>query len=813
MTSGRNAQVIILLGITVLLAVLFELGWLIVQSRLSARREKAGVPPAGNRLPKMYSPPVGGRFIRAWNRNKDIWENRWAMPLRVIRAVFIGAILILAAIPSWLVVQDRLLSLQNVRIPLTELRCKLPLLCSLPLPPYFLFLALCLLAAGLLIAFFPLGRDAFQAIRAQFLSADGGIPTAQIQAGRGLLWGSLLVFTAVAIYSIAERKFPGWELALAAGMYIAGWLLRDLSFLRVWQSLCDNRQWLVACLLAHAALVATLAVYFTIPKYIAVPLVFLGLAAVFLFRVRSRVPPVFWIWSLGLTLFSININSWWVSVVGDEYGFYVSARYILEKTGIGTVAARIFDEMGVYGQNPYLDSVVQSLFLRVFGTTSFGWRFSSIYPAALSIPFFYLFFREFLSRRVALGACFFLAVSEYLIDFSKIGYVSLQSLFALSVSLAAAAWAVRSGRKAAFAATGAILAMNFFFYGIAIVAILLAGLLLLWFVPPVSRPAWRRWGALAGGFGLLVFPLAFQPAFWKTGFSFTVFGDIENNASSGGIVQILFNRVFTSLFSYLYAPNESHFVAVSFVDGLGGLLVGIGFFAILYQIRRNRFAAYFLAGWGILLAVAGVLGSPALPSTTRMFVVLPWWAAAAAIGLQWILDRIPADTRLSVRMGWAIAGAVFLAAMGINLYQATVVSRARWVDRLPFEAYVQHLAEATRNHSSGPPGQFVFLASSDWSLEPFLLFQKIYPQWWTGVELQKVTVDGTSLPETALPLATDSRSILLVEPTLPEPWQEEIRVSLLELGEQWCPVYTLYGKWIFDLYVPKGEEWVCSVAG
>jgi hypothetical protein len=262
----------------------------------------------------------------------------------------------------------------------------------------------------------------------------------------------------------------------------------------------------------------------------------------------------------------------------------------------------------------------------------------------------------------------------------------------------------------------------------------------------------------------------------------------------------------------LYSPNESHFVAVSFVDWMTAILVGIGFFAILYQIRRNRFAAFFLVGWGILLGVAGVLGSPTLPSTTRMFVVLPWWAAAAAFGLQWILDRIPADTRLGMRMGGVILGAILLAVVGINLFQAAVVSRARWVDRLPFEAHVQHLAEITRSHASGAPGQFVFLTYSGWSLDPFLLFQKIYPQAWTGVNFQKVVVDGPFLPETSLPYVMDSRSIILVVPTLPQPWQEELRISLLALGEQWCPVYTSYRKWIYDLYIPKGMEWVCSVA-
>lgn len=216
--------------------------------------------------------------------------------------------------------------------------------------------------------------------------------------------------------------------------------------------------------------------------------------------------------------------------------------------------------------------------------------------AALSIPFFYFFFKEFLNRRTALTACFFLAVSEYLINFSKIGYVSLQSLFALSVSMAAATWAVRSGKMAAFAAAGAALAMNFYFFGVALVGIPLAGLLVLWFVPPLTRLAWRRWGVLTAGFGVLFFPLLLQPAYWETGFRFTVFGGFEGGSPSDSLLQIIFNRVVTAWFSYLYSPNESHFVAVSFVDWGTAILIGIGFFAILFKFGAAVLPSSFSSG-------------------------------------------------------------------------------------------------------------------------------------------------------------------------------------------------------------------------
>jgi hypothetical protein len=61
-----------------------------------------------------------------------------------------------------------------------------------------------------------------------------------------------------------------------------------------------------------------------------------------------------------------------------------------------------------------------------------------------------------------------------------------------------------------------------------------------------------------------------------------------------------------------------------------------------------------------------------------------------------------------------------------------------------------------------------------------------------------------------LSILTDSKSILFVVPTLPEQLQDGLRVSLQALGEKWCPVYSPYGKWEYDMYTPKEMAWVCS---
>jgi hypothetical protein len=810
MTSERDSQILILTGIAVLLGVLFDFAWILAHRKLRVRRGDNETSPAEkNPLQSDFLPWVD-RSDRNVNQDNGGWNSLWRVVFPWIRPVLLSSILILAAVPSALVVMDRWFDLEKIRYLFSDLRCKVPLLCTLPLPEYILLILFCLLAVGLLIALFPLGRHTFLELRADSTGSDAGISTMQITISRLLRWISLVGFAAIAVFSVADRRIPGAELALIAGTYVAGWFLRDISLVRAWKILWDNRSWLFACLLAHLALVMVLAVYFSSPNYLPIFAAVLVLAILFLFRFRHRIPTIYWIFSMGIILFSININAWWTSVVGDEYGFYESAREILGKTNLSVVAARLFDEMGVYGQNSYFSSVVQSVFMRVFGTQSFGWRFSNIYLIALSILLFYIFFKTFLDRRVALLACFFLAASHYLINFSKIGYVSLQALFSLSISLAVAAWAVRSGRTAAFALCGVVLAMNFYVFGIAIVSIPLVLLLLLCFAPPISRPARLRWAVLAGGFGILCFPLCFQPAFWKTGFGFTIFTSLGKNPFPDGPVQFLANRILTSWFSYLYVTNESHFVSISYVDWMTAAFVGIGFFAILYWIRRSRFAVFFLLGWILLLTVASIIGSPDLPSSTRMFVVLPWWAVAAAFGLCWLWDQIRFMGSAGGRIPTFIFAGVLAILVATNFFYATVISYDRWLDRLPFESLVLRRAGESRGASLAAPEKFVFLTYADWSLDPFLRFKEIYPRSWSGIQLEKVAVESPLLPESTSPILTDSKSILFVVPTLPEQLQDGLRVSLQALGEKWCPVYSPSGKWEYDMYTSKEMAWMCS---
>jgi hypothetical protein len=200
--------------------------------------------------------------------------------------------------------------------------------------------------------------------------------------------------------------------------------LREFSVESVWQAISQNQGPLLAMLLAHVALVAFLANTFTTQQSVWVFNLLLILAAINLLRHYRQAGAVFWLISLALVLFTLYINGWWYSIVGDEFIFFDYACDIAQKQNWLTIGENLFRGDWAYGMHPYLSSLIQAVLVKLLGCNNFGWRFSSLYLSALAVGLFYLF-KTFVPRRVALVAALFLACSHYIMTFGKIGYNNL----------------------------------------------------------------------------------------------------------------------------------------------------------------------------------------------------------------------------------------------------------------------------------------------------------------------------------------------------------------------------------------------------
>jgi len=730
------------------------------------------------------------------------------------RAVgLVVATCLLAALPSVLVARDRWLGKRSIFRSLEELWCKSAFLCDSGLPPYFILIFPCFLCllilvwrnkARPLVAFSNLGLGSAPAPAPH-------IPAAQSLVSRVLLTIAAVGSAAVVLGALLLHRIPGWDLALILVAYVLGWVLREIpidSLAEAWRS---KRGLVLAALLTHLALIAWLANRFSTtekPRWIFGLL--LGLATLNLLRYRQRVRPIFWIVSLALILFTWDIDAWWFSCVGDEYSFFHVARRIAEEQSLPFILSRLFGGQEVYGSHPYFSSLIQAGFMKVLGSDNFGWRFSSVYVAAISIGFFFLFFKTLVPRQTALMASLFLAASHYLMSFGKIGYNNLQALLAMSVALWASAWALCSMRPLAFVTVGLALGLCFYVYPAALYVVPLPLLLLLLHHPPKSRLALRHWVTLTVSMLLLVFPLFLQPGYWETKGPGTFFANPEVMASNANILRHFASNLVYAFVSFVYILRESHFVAASCVDPLSGGLVALGMMYLVVQIRKSRSALFLIIGFAVLLVLVGASHYVPYPPMTRLFLLLPWFALFAAIGLTWIQQQI----RDLMRNRMLVAGfsALFMSAViALNLYQAYPFSRQRMDRYQTLEPLLLRTAKHAQDLEPGSPKTFVFITDLSWSIDGIRdNTQSVYSIPPSPLQLVRTKVSDSNLPESDRPLISAPESLVIIQPWLDAEWKSGLEAALRELGKVPCDIKTSNGTVRFQLWHSEGLSWLCQ---
>jgi hypothetical protein len=473
---------------------------------------------------------------------------------------------------------------------------------------------------------------------------------------------------------------PGLGYVLFAAIFLIGWWLREGSVRTFWQRIRTHWALIAMFLYSQIFLIATLASIDRSPPFLwfSIPLLLLSLAG--LLWLRRKIPPIFWIASGALVLFVLHIDAWWFAVVGDEYSFYRAAEEIVEKGMLSSMSDSLFRGDVVYGTHPYISSLIQAFFMRILGDNNFGWRFSNLYLSSASIALIYYFFRPFLKRRVALLAALFLAVSHYLMSFGKIGYNNLQALFALALVLFTAQWALRRGSMFAYALLGLTTGFCFYVYPAALFVIPLPFLLLLLFSPPTNRRRLGRWAVAFFSLGLSVLPLAWQETYWTSKLAGTFLNDPLLTESATRLGSHIGSNFMYSFLSALFIPDETHFVAASFLDPLSSVFFLIGFSLLLTRFWKGRFRIFLVISFLYLLLLVGATHDRPFPTSTRMFLILPWFTLFAACGFAYFLDAVHKMTKAPFA-NRALCLLIPLSIVTLNLLQAYSLSKVRLGDR------------------------------------------------------------------------------------------------------------------------------------
>ena len=741
----------------------------------------------------------------------------------------------LALLPPVLVVHDRWLGHPEVPGWLQNAWCRTGPLCRSAYPAYFLVILPALLACALVVWLLcrrlpadwllpletwsqpgggadfkrPAARKATEVVATNRPGARANaiVPRAQFWIAWAVIAAAAASLGLLAWQAIRRNSIPGWEFALAYLLLLAGWLLREIPGGAVRAGWRHRGRALVGVALAAVALLLTLASLYGARQFQWITVLGLLLAGVNLWRIRREVSPIFWIGLLALALFATNMNAWWLSAIGDEYSFWAYARQIVEQQPLAFIADHVFVGQAVYEAHPYLSSLIQAGFMKLFGGSGFGWRVSNACLSAAAILLFFGFFRAFVQRRTALMAALFLAMSHYLMSFGKIGYNNLQAFFAEAAVLAGAAWAVRSRRWAAFVLLGTAMGLCFYVYPAALYVLPLPLLLLLFYAPPVSRRMLGRWLALVVSLLIPVFPLLLQPGYWQAKVAGTLWYNPALTRTAGDALANVARNLIYSTLSFLFVPQEDHFIAVAYVDPLTAALVSLGLAAVCYlALRRQRFAWCLLLAFAALLLVVGASHDRPYPTGTRMFLLLPWFALFAAAGLTWLLALLQ-GIGLRPRVGMALCAAIFVAALGLNLYQAYPLARDRMAGFQSLENLTFRIIQRAQPEESTAPKTYVFITSPAWSVAGFRLMPEVYP---IQARFAEVVVTEPILPESANGLITDGNALVIIEPWLDPAWQQALEPALRSLGKASCPIRATNGDQRFVLWYTPGLERFCG---
>lgn len=720
---------------------------------------------------------------------------------------FLGVLaLIAAAIPPLLVVYDRWLEEEGAKFLLYEFRQRLGLLDQFAWPPYFMLVLVCTLALFVLMWFGAPIRSVESMPATWPAPEPERAPLPQRRCGTVLVLGSLAGIALALIRQLTLLVLPGWELVALLLAYFAGWVLQEIPLARATIALARHGRRYAAYALVHIALVGLLMGYNAGREFRPLPVALLILALLWLVANHKQVHPLFWIVTLALVVTTANLDAWPFAVVGDEFSFYRIARSIARAPDWTSMGQNLFKAGFVYGAHPYISSLLQASIMALSDLQNFGWRLSSIYVVVLSLIFFFAFYRPFVGERIALLAVFFLAGSHYLMTFSKIGYNNTQALLAMGLALAASAWAIQRARPLAYVSVGAAMAFCFYVYPAALYVPVLALLLLFWCAPPSTKARAYLWAMMLLTVVIAIFPLLIQERFWTSRIAGTYLYNPSLGASPATLVANVGQNLTYALFSFLYSLQESHFVTVGYVDPITAGLVLIGMAATLRSAGKDRFFGFLIAGFVILLLLVGASHDRAFPPTTRMFLLLPWFALLAALGARWVAERFGARAEWSRR--WPLAISICVVILAVNLYQAYEVSIRRSLQYQGMEELLIQLGQTIAAEDTGEKLE-LFLVNDPETLHAPAL-QELLDLYYLPLKLKELRVQHAKTKD-LLPLL-ERNAIIVVSPRL-APEAATAFERLLRGAADSCGMMNMAGRVQFWVWYRHGQASPCPAYG
>ncbi len=724
------------------------------------------------------------------------------------RALFMS-LLLAGTIPAWFVIRDRWLGKAIDLEAVDKFWQSMSVLRSLGYPHYFLIIFICVIFTWAVVLIWGKGPLlAFSNLSiGTVISLDIQTHTKQRRTGRYLVACAIIIANISFGIALFTGRIPGWELIAALAIYITGWILRDYAFDQFKQYFQEHGRFLLD---AAIFVIATCSVLYAMygeskPNFIFFPLFIL--ANVNFLKHRKETPAIFWVSIASLVAMTWKINGWEYVVIGDEYSFYTEIRNIIEQRTAWELINTTFNGNFVYGTHPYFSSYIHNFFMKMFDNHNFGWRFSNPFLTASSLFFFYYFFKSFIPQRTALIAVIVLGASHYLMSFSKIGYNNLQAFFALGLVLAAFALAIKSLRVVSFVWLGLSIGLCFYLYPASLYITPLPIIGLLIYFPPNTRDALKLWGWMIISASLLIYPLVVQPGYWEAKIAGTfLYTDVS--ASTGALIHNIFLNVLYTSLSFLYIPEQTHYVSTGYMDPISSIVIIMGTaYLVKLAFSKNRSALFLALSFLVMFFIVGATHGRDFPTATRMFLLLPWFALFASYGIEWCAEKASTLFNVNNRNMVALATGLIVIA---NLYHAYVIdirNMQQYHTLAPM--FVKTVREIQANPSI-PTKSYYFVAPPGWNTDGMEIIQKVYLVPESPRQIVNLPVEGEKLPESAASLAGERDIVIIVMGDMDSNIRAQVDTQLEGWGKSMCEIKNESGGLQFQLWHSGDLGWLCQ---
>jgi hypothetical protein len=318
----------------------------------------------------------------------------------------------------------------------------------------------------------------------------------------------------------------------------------------------------------------------------------------------------------------------------------------------------------------------------------------------------------------------------------------------------------------------------------------------------------RFWVMMISSLSVCVFPLLLQFDYWQSKLTGTIFNTPSIVETPKNFLIHFASNIIFAFYSFLYTMNPSHYVFSSYVDPLTGMLVLIGIPALLSILFRQKFIAFWMIAFALMVFFVGSSHDKVYPETTRMFLLLPFFAFFASIALAWFqveLRQMIGNKKIpKITIMIFIIVIIFL-----NTYQAYIKSPEYFTGQ--FEDNLLRTIENVEKNFTDNPKTFVIITSEGWGINLIQALQEVYgiPKKWDriiGIDVSQINASDNTMD-----LIRQGSTFVLIRPVSDNLLQKNIEEQISSLGKKLCPITDRPGGNLqFEIWYPDGFDNICN---